>query len=522
MASLPENLSSLLSPQAYPHPARNIQLVETHLSWVLLTGEFAYKIKKPVCYSFVDLRSAERRAFYCAEELRLNRRFARNLYIEVCEVTEANGAARVAGQGRVIEHAVRMRQFDGAEELDRLLADAGIDPSELAAFGRELAAIHGGLPVSGDSETWGRPEVLRKVLLENLEQCLQAAALLDTDDPMRSVRQDFAARVADADPWVEVRWRDGRVRECHGDLHSRNIVRHDGRLIAFDCLEFDPTFRWIDVADDVAFLMMDLEARGFPLHAQAFRGGYLAESGDFAICRMLPLYQTHRALVRAKVTALEAAGAEEPTRRDGLLDQHLNYLRYAGRQVASRQPRMLLMFGLSGSGKTWLAKRLAPSLDAVHIRSDVERKRLAGVSAEQRTGAEPEKGIYSPSFSARLYERLEQCAEHALAGGYTVIVDAAFHRRKDRGSFHALASRYGCSVHLVWCRAARSRLETRIRERARAGTDASDADLAVLDWQEAHLEPLLEDEDFDTVEVDTADPEAVAETMDFLCRLADR
>ena len=147
MASLPANLSALLTPRAYPHAVREVQLVETHMSWVLLTGEFAYKIKKPVCYSFVDLRSAERRAFYCTEELRLNRRFARNLYIEVCEVTASNGAACIAGQGEVIEHAVRMRQFERAQELDRLIANAGIDPLELASFGRDLAGIHGGLPV---------------------------------------------------------------------------------------------------------------------------------------------------------------------------------------------------------------------------------------------------------------------------------------------------------------------------------------------------------------------------------------
>jgi hypothetical protein len=510
MTSLPANLSDLLSPEAYPHAVRDLQLVETHMSWVLLTGDFAYKIKKPVCYSFVDLRSAERRSFYCTEELRLNRRFARNLYIEVCAVTAQNGAACMAGQGKVVEHAVRMRQFERAEELDCLLANAGVDPVELAAFGRDLAGIHGGLPVGEGSQTWGRPEVLRKVLLENLEQCLQGAALLNEGRLMRAVRRNFAARVADADPWLEMRWRDGRVRECHGDLHSRNIVRYDGRLIAFDCVEFDPAFRWIDVADDVAFLMMDLEARGFPLHAQAFRDAYLAESGDFAACRMLPLYQTHRALVRAKVTALEAAGAQAAERREAALESHREYLRHAGRTLASRQPRLLLMFGLSGSGKTWLARQLAPALDAVLIHSDVERKRLAGLPEQQRTRSELEQGIYSPASSARVYARLEECAGHALAGGYTVVVDAAFHRRDDRHSFHALAGRHGAHVQLIRCHASRKVLERRIRDRARAMTDASEADLAVLEWQEASLEPVLDNEGFDTVDTDTAAPDAVA------------
>jgi hypothetical protein len=225
---------------------------------------------------------------------------------------------------------------------------------------------------------------------------------------------------------------------------------------------------------------------------------------------MLPLYQTHRALVRAKVTALEAAGAQAAERREAALESHREYLRHAGRTLASRQPRLLLMFGLSGSGKTWLARQLAPVLDAVLIRSDVERKRLAGLPGQQRTGSELEKGIYSPASSARVYARLEECAGHALAGGYTVIVDAAFHRRDDRHGFHALAGRHGAHVQLIRCHASRTELERRIKDRTRAATDASEADLAVLEWQEASLEPVLDNEGFETVDTDTEAPDAVA------------
>lgn len=513
MAPFPENLSALLTAEAYPHAVADVQLVETHMSWVLLTGEFAYKIKKPVCYSFVDLRSAERRAFYCGEELRLNRRFARNLYIEVCEITASGGRVQVAGQGEVVEHAVRMRQFEQAQELDRLLNAAGIDPPELSAFGRDLAGIHAQLPVANASQESGRPEVLRKVLLENLDQCLEAARLLNTDDLMRPVRQSYASRVADAGKSIAARWEDGRVRECHGDLHSRNIVRYDGRLTAFDCVEFDPSFRWIDVADDVAFLLMDLEARGFPAHAQAFRGGYLAQSGDFAACRVLRLYQTHRALVRAKITALEAAGTEEGPVRETSLEQHRRYLRYADAELAAGPPGLLMMFGLSGAGKTWLAERLATRLDAIHVRSDLERKRLAGLTEQQRSNSALEKGIYAPEASARLYERLEDCVRHALAGGYTVIVDAAFHRRGDRSRFGELAARQGATVWLIHCHAPPKVLAARIRDRARSGTDASEADLSVLRWQEVNIEPLLDGENFAVIDADTTRSGVVDEVL---------
>jgi predicted kinase len=168
------------------------------------------------------------------------------------------------------------------------------------------------------------------------------------------------------------------------------------------------------------------------------------------------------------------------------------------------------MFGLSGSGKTWLAEQLAPQVDAIHIRSDVERKRVVGLPERQRTNSALEQGIYTPALSARVYERLEECADQALAGGYTVIVDAAFHRRRDRTSFRGLGARHGAEVHLIHCRAPREVLETRIRRRAGAGTDASEADLEVLRWQEGHLEPILDEEGFAIIDVDTMSPDAVA------------
>ena len=510
---LPAQLSSLLKPQAYPHPVAAVQLVETHISWVLLTGELAYKIKRPVHYSFVDLRSPERRAFFCAEELRLNRRFAPELYVDVCEIAASHGEARIAGQGEVIEHAVRMRQFERENELDRLLASARIAPPELDRFGRDLAAIHEQLPVAQESQTWGRAADVRALLLENFDQCLEVAAPLGTQAELRALRQQYAARLDALEPWLAARRQAGRVRECHGDLHARNIVRYGGRLIAFDCVEFAPAFRWIDVADEIAFLLMDLDARRCPLHAQAFRGGYLAHSGDFQACRVLGLYEIHRALVRAKVTALEAAQASRGTARDTALEQHRVYLDCARRQLAPQRPRLLLMCGLSGSGKTWMAERLAPLLGAVHVRSDVERKRLAGLAERERSHSAVEQGLYAREVSAHVYERLAQCADDALAGGYTVIVDATLQRRADRLRFRELAAQRGAQLRLIHCSAAHDVLRARIALRAGSGTDASEADPSVLQWQETHFEPVGAEEGIAVIDADTTRAEIVAEVL---------
>lgn len=491
MEGLPQHLQPLLQPEAYPHPVSAVQLVETHVSWVLLTGEFAYKIKRPVKYAFVDLSSRERRAFYCAEELRLNRRFASELYRDICAITLVDGKARIGGEGEPIEHAVRMRQFDRADELDRLLAAGRITPEELDAFGRNLADIHESLPVAGEGDEWGSFPVVQRVLTGNIEECGKSPVVIALKEP-------FLTLLRGAEPLITARRRAGRVRECHGDLHSRNVVRYEGRLIAFDCMEFEPAFRWIDVAEEVAFLVADLQAQGFRTHAHAFLTGYLARSGDYGMCRVFALYAAHRALVRAKVAAL--AHQE---------DRHQTYANTAREWLAPKKPVLLLMYGLSGCGKTWLAERLAPHLDAVHLRSDVERKRLAGIAEQARSGSGLQEGLYAQSVSAQVYERLAQCARDALAGGFNVIVDATFQRRDDRARFRELAAELGVPVRLIHCHAPAHVLEQRISERAQKGKDASEADLSVLQWQREHIEPFDAAENIPAIDADTTDPEVL-------------
>jgi aminoglycoside phosphotransferase family enzyme len=195
MSVLPEHLQGLLDPRAYPHPVQAVRLVETHISWILLTGEFAYKIKRPVHYPFVDLRSAERREFLCHEEVRLNQRFACELYLGVCQITSIEGEVRLDGSGLVIEHAVKMRQFRQEDELHRLLETLRIAPAELEAFGRDLAHIHANLPVAEPEQTWGRPVALRALILENVEECAQAAAVFGGDADVRALRTILGERL---------------------------------------------------------------------------------------------------------------------------------------------------------------------------------------------------------------------------------------------------------------------------------------------------------------------------------------
>lgn len=502
----PQALQGLLRRGAYPHGVEPVHVIATHISWVLLTGEFAYKIKRPVHYPFVDLRSLAQRAFLCSEEVRLNRRFAPELYLEVCPITMVDGEARIGGAGPVVEHAVKMRQFPGSEQLDRLLDEARVEPSELRTFGAALAQIHRRLPRASPTQEWGQPATTGAVIIENLEECARAAdSAWGPERERQALRAPLLERIEASAPLVSQRFAQGRVRECHGDLHASNLVRTGRGLVAFDCLEFDPALRWIDVADEVAFLLADLEAGHAELHSLAFLQAYLDEGGDFQACRVLDLYKAHRSLVRAKILALNAAeaGPRNDAPRLSHRRHYLSHLACARRALEKKRPKLILVAGISGAGKTWLAERIAPLLGAVHIRSDIERKRLAGLGAQDRSQSAIGAGIYVPQMNDAVYTHLLRCARDALEGGFTVIVDATFQRRSDRARFAALAQELGAGARLILCRATEATLERRVSERMSRGTDPSDADTSVMRAQLARFEPIDQSEHWSVTDVST-------------------
>jgi uncharacterized protein len=516
----PQRLRGLLKPAAYPHPVGTIELIQTHVSWVLLTGDFAYKLKRPVQYAFINFASAERREFFCREELRLNRRFAPALYLEVCAVTAPEGEARIGGNGAAIEHAVKMRQFRREDELDRLLEAGGIAPGELETFGRELAAIHARLPVAVATSPWAGSDKVCTLVLGNLTQCAQAAIAFNAVAEIEVLRVPLHSQLDALIDCMAERKATGHVRECHGDLHARNVVRRNSGLLAFDCIEFEAAFRWIDVADEVAFLLSDLNARGCLDQAHAFLAGYLAASGDYQACRPLSVYQAHRALVRAKIAALNAASASE-AEVVALSAEWGRLIGFAASVLTPRQPRLLLISGLSGAGKTWLARKLTTRLRAIHLRSDVERKRGAGLAPTVRAGSGPGRGLYTPEITLDIYAELLRDAEDVLAGGRDAIVDATFGRRQDRERFSERARCLGVQCFLIACEAPIDVLRRRIAARARTADDASDADQVVLDWQLAHHDALDEMEHVRAIHADTRDPRVVEEAIRQLTRPED-
>ncbi|MCC7487389.1 MAG: AAA family ATPase [Burkholderiales bacterium] len=488
-------VARLLDPACYPHPVSGVRVVETHISWVLLTGNYAYKIKKPVNLGFVDFTSPEMRRYYCEAELRLNRRLAPDLYLEVVEIRGDERSARIGGAGPVIEHAVRMREFPQSDLASRALARGAFGAAEIDCLASAIARFHARAPAAAGGDRLGSPETVLAAAMQNFTQ-IGARALgpgprraLDalrgwTERECAALRETLAARK-----------RAGFVRECHGDLHLGNIALIDGKPVPFDCIEFNDELRWIDVMSEVAFLFMDLEDRGRGDLAWRFLNRYLEASGDYEGLRALPFYAAYRALVRAKVHLLRArqpriAAAE----RARLTAAFEGYVALARRLAQPARPAIAITHGLSGCGKTTATQTLTDVLGAVRVRSDLERKRLHGLAPLAASGSAPGAGIYTREANAATYRRLGELAQHALAAGYPVVVDATFLLRTEREAFRALAEKFDAPYVILDFHAPLEVLRARVAARRVRANDASEADLAVLDRQVAAREPLTPSE----------------------------
>jgi aminoglycoside phosphotransferase family enzyme/predicted kinase len=497
----PERLSGLLHPEAYGHPVQRVKLITTHLSWILLAGEFAYKIKRPVQYPFVDFGTEERRRHFCAEELRINSRFAPGLYLRLARVTQgAPGApgARFDGHGAVIDHAVVMRAFNQRELLVTLVDEGRSSEQELAAFGVALARIHASLPLPEAASPAGSAATVTAAMGRNVAECLVATRLFGNQGEVALLAERQRVALARHATLIDARRAAGRVRETHGDLHLGNVVRIAGVLHGFDALEFEPEFRWADVVQDVAFLYADLIAARHPGLAQAFLNGYLQQSGDFGMLALLDLYVADRALVRAKVMALLAA--ETPAAQALHAAHQATYLKVVATALDLHRPACLIMHGSSGSGKSWLAARLALRLGSVVVRSDLERRRFANAAVRRGEHAE----TYGPDAVRATYVRLSQCAGEALKGGHGVILDATYSQRSERARVRELCRQLGAPLYVIDCTAPRFVLEQRVAQRQKHGLDPSEADLRVLHRQLAATEPLLPEEELVTVVADTS------------------
>ena len=445
-------------------------VLETHISWVLLADRRAYKIKKPIRTGFLDYTTLAERLRCCREEVRLNATLAPGLYLGVSPITGTAAAPVLDGCGPAIEYAVAMRRFaDGALFSERLAAGL-LQPAEIDELGDLLARFHAGAPVAPPDSGYGDSRSRRTAV----RHLLQAIGPRPGVRPLHAWLEGEHRKLSPA--W-DLRAATGHVRECHGDLHLANIVRLEAGVAAFDAVEFDPALRWIDVLDDVAFPVMDLAAHGRWDLAFRLLNRWLDATGEHDAIAMLRHAAVQRALVRALVALM---------RDPGLPGAGRLYLDNATAWIHPSRPQLTIMHGLPGSGKTFVSQQLLERQRALRLRSDVERKRLFGIAA-QASSRDAGLDLYTPAASARTYGRLLDLARGALGAGFPVILDAAFLRRQEREQARALAQSLAVPFSIVSCEAPPDLLRSRLA--ARKG-DASEADAAVLERLLAVVEPL--------------------------------
>ena len=509
--ALPPLIRALLDPARYPHPAGHVELVETHGAWVLLAGEFAYKVKKPVQFPFMDFSTLPLRRRACEAEIRVNRRFqshaqpATMLYLGVLPIVGTVERPRWGEAGvdeaQAIEFAVQMRRFDESQRLDHLCDNGTLNAEHMGSLARRMASFQSRAAVPGPNEPFGHPAAamrwprdnfttLRSLLTEPQDAALVRALSEWTE-------QSFVA----IEPLLARRRQKERVREGHGDLHLANMVLIDGEVLPFDAIEFNDELRWIDVASDMAFAWMDLLSHDRPGLANVLLSAWLDASGDVSASTVWSFFASYRAGVRAKIAAIrmkQLGGPDASPEAAACLMEVRRYLALAQRIAQpGAPPQLIITHGLSGSGKSrasgrWLANE--PSGRAIRLRSDVERKRLSGMSALAPSGSGLNVGIYTQQAHSDTYASLLARARILLNDGWSVVVDAAFLRRAERDSFAALARGMGCEFHILAPEAPIEELRRRVEARMLQRSDASEATVAVLEQQRGWLEALDESE----------------------------
>lgn len=460
---------------------QNGTVLQTHISWVVLLGDLAYKIKKPVDFGFLDFSTLPQRLHACQEELRLNRRLAADWYLAVVPICGTPAAPQFEGAGEPFEYAVKMRRFPPHALLDELLGQGAVSRQMIEQLADSLADFHHGCPAApadGTSSAFGTYDSIVGPARQNFAQLAPFDANIKLAEPLARLAQWTENAAAKLQTTFSRRLQQDHVRECHGDLHAGNIAWIDGEPVIFDAIEFNADFRWIDTISEIAFLVMDLYARRQPQLARAALNRYLEQTGDYAGVAVLDFYLVYRAMVRAKIAAFEA---DWQRCRD--------YLQLARGFIEPPPARLYITHGLSGSGKSTVSAAMAatePRL--IRIRSDVERKRLFGLPALASSRAAG--NIYTPEATRLTYRQIMDDARLCLASGYSCIVDAAFLRRNERLRFAELARAWQTPYTLVSCQADQATLISRLHARQRAGNDASEADESILHKQLTWAEPL--------------------------------
>jgi aminoglycoside phosphotransferase family enzyme/predicted kinase len=469
-------VAALSDPAFHPERPKEVAVEQTHISWVFLAGDLVYKVKKPVRFSFLDYSTLARRLHFCREEVRLNRRLAPSVYLGVVPVLERAGAFSFGDEdcepADAVEYAVRMRRLPRRHMLDRLIEQCRAGAPAIERLATRLVTFHAAASRDG-ADTYGSAEAVERVVLGNLGECRDHVGETLSDESFRAIEGSARAFLRDHRPLLGRRAQDGWIREGHGDLRAEHVCLED-EISIFDAIEFSRELRVLDVASEIAFLAMDLDVLGAPRLGRDLTERYAASAGDEGLAELLPLYLLHRASVRGKVESLRGREAEvAPVERERSKQRARRFFRVARRYAAGAPPpAVIAVAGLAGSGKSTLARGLADATGFQWLRSDVVRKRIAGIEPTVRGAELP--GLYGEPFTRLVYDTLVDRARDCLAGAFGVIVDATFREAWMRRPFLELESRR-IPVLFVECRTDEREIARRMSARTADTEEVSDA-----------------------------------------------
>jgi len=499
--TLPPLIQQMMQPGFYPHPVTEpIELIQTHISYVLLTGDYVYKLKKPVNFGFLDFSTLDKRQHFCNQELRLNQRGAPELYLEVLPVTQVDRQYQLGGTGQPVEYALKLHQFPQEALLSKLFEQGQLGETDLEELGCVVAQYHAKAETNDYIRTFGEIPQVRAAINKNYEQTQKYIGGSQTQAQFEETKHYTDSFFAQRPELFTSRIQNNWIRECHGDLHLRNICRWQGKIMLFDCIELNEPFRFVDVMYDVAFTVMDLEARQRPDLGNAFLNTYVEQTGDWEGLQVLPLYLSRQAYVRAKVNSLLLDDPAVPAAaKEEAVATAAHYYQLAWQYTKPRQGKLILMSGLSGSGKSTIARQLARKLGAIHIRSDAVRKHLGGISLQDRGSAE----LYTAEMSQQTYGRLLELGMMLATQGFPVILDAKYDRQQLRLKAKARAEAHHLPLQIVNCTAPLEVLRDRLSSRT---GDIADATADLLESQQAFWEPFTEAEQPYVKNLDTTLP----------------
>jgi len=500
----------MMEPSLYGKGVKRVRVIQTHTSWVFLTGTHAYKVKKPVNFGFLDYTALSARRFFCNEEFRLNQILSPDIYIEVMPITEPRGRLKLGGRGRVIDYCLAMKELPQNWIMTEQIKHDRVTFEHIDQIARSIADFHARAERGREVAQYGSSETIRLNWDENFAQTLEFRGKTITHRAFDETKVAVERFIADNRVLFQRRRTGGFVRRCHGDLHSKNIfvlglgypsqspkseVRSpksaDSGVRIFDCIEFNPRFSCSDVASEIAFMAMDLDYWGRKDLADFFVERYLVHSGDNGLLRLLNFYKCYRAYVRGKVTSFTlndpGVGAADKAKARKTAKKYFELShRYA--IGLSPRPKLVVMMGLPGVGKTYVARRLAERVDAFHLLSDSVRKQLLGIPVGERRSDGYGKGIYKGNIGKKTYEELMRRARVFLAAGFSVVTDATFLHEDARARAREAAAKAGVPVLFVLADCPERTVRARLRRRA-VEYSFSDATLEVYRAMKSRFKP---------------------------------